>query len=262
MPILTRFLFALALASALSLAARRARMLSPSGSVAAIAVGTVALVAGWAWTAALLSFFVSSSLLSRWRRAVKERATGSIVEKGGERDAWQVAANGGVFALCALGATLWPSPVWALGGLGALAAATADTWATEVGTAIGGVPRAISSGRTVPAGTSGAVTLAGSLAMVVGALFLGTASWLAGFGKEVLLPVIAGGVAGAVVDTILGATVQERRWCERCAVATERHVHDCGTATSRQRGWSVMDNDVVNLTSCVAGAAVAVLCGR
>lgn len=262
MPILTRFLFALALATALSLSARRARMLSHSGSVAAIAVGTVALLAGWSWTGALLTFFVSSSLLSRWRRAVKERATSSIVEKGGERDAWQVAANGGVFALSALGAILWPSPAWALGGLGALGAATADTWATEVGTAIGGVPRAILSGRAVPAGTSGAVTLAGSIAMVVGALFLGTASWQLGFGKEVLLPVVAGGVTGAVVDTILGATVQERRWCDRCRVATERHIHDCGTATSRRRGWRGMDNDVVNLTSCVAGAAMAVLCGR
>lgn len=262
MPILTRFLLALALATALSLSALRARMLSRSGSVGAIAVGTVALLAGWSWTFALLTFFVSSSLLSRWRRAVKERATSSIVEKGGERDAWQVAANGGVFALCALGATLWPSTAWALGGLGALAAATADTWATEVGTAIGGVPRALASWRAVPAGTSGAVTLAGSIAMVAGALFLGTAASLFGFGKEVLVPVAAGGVAGAVFDTILGATVQERRWCAQCRAATERHVHDCGTATTRRRGWEVMDNDVVNLTSTVAGAAVSMLVGR
>ncbi len=180
------FALALALSLALSLAARRARVLSVTGAWSAVAVGTIAVVAGWPWTAVLLAFFASSSALSRWRRATKERATSSVVEKGGERDAWQVLANGGVFTLCALGAILWPAPAWTLAGLGALASATADTWATEVGTAIGGIPRAIATFRPVPAGTSGAVTLAGSLAMVAGALFLGTTALLAGFAKETL----------------------------------------------------------------------------
>lgn len=262
MPIPTQFLLALALAALLSLVARRARALSVSGAWSATAVGTVAVLAGWEWTAILLTFFATSSALSRWHRSVKERATSGVVEKGGERDAWQVFANGGIFALCALGGILWPSPSWTLAGVGALASATADTWATEIGTAIGGTPRAIWNGRAVPVGTSGAVTVAGSLAMLVGALVLGTAAVVAGFGKEILVPVVAGGVAGAVADTLLGATVQERRWCARCAQATEQQVHDCGAETTRRRGWAGLDNDVVNLTSCVAGAAVALLCGR
>jgi uncharacterized protein (TIGR00297 family) len=262
LPVPTRFVLALALASLLSLAAWRARALSPAGAWSAVAVGTVTVIAGWSWTLVLLTFFASSSLLSRWRREAKERATGGVVEKGGERDAWQVAANGGVFALCALGATLWPSAMWTFAGLGALATATADTWATEVGTAIGGVPRTLWNGHPVPAGTSGAVSVAGTLAMIIGAIFLGTSAVLAGFGKEVLVPVVLGGVAGAVADTALGATIQERRWCARCAQATERLEHGCGAATTRRRGWAGLDNDVVNLTSCVAGAAVALLCGR
>lgn len=257
-----RFVLALALASILSLAARRVRALSPSGAWSAVAVGTVTVLAGWSWTLVLLTFFASSSALSRWRHQAKARATSGVLEKGGERDAWQVAANGGVFAFCALGAMLWPSPAWTIAGLGALASATADTWATEVGTAIGGVPRAIWNGRPVPAGTSGAVSVAGSVAMLLGAVFLGTTAVLAGFGKEMLVPVVLGGVAGAVADTALGATVQERRWCTRCAQATERRQHDCGAETSRRRGWAGLDNDVVNLTSCVAGALVALLCGR
>ncbi|MEP7381111.1 MAG: DUF92 domain-containing protein [Gemmatimonadota bacterium] len=258
----TRFLFGLALAIAWALAARRARVLSASGAWSAVAVGTVTFMAGWSWMAVLLTFFVSSSLLSRWRRQTKERATLAVVEKGGERDAWQVLANGGIFALCALGTTLLPCSSWALAGLGALAGATADTWATEVGTAIGGMPRALLSGRPVPAGTSGAVTVAGTAAMLAGALFLGTTAVFAGFGKEVLVPVAVGGVAGAVIDTLLGATMQERRWCARCEQGTERLVHDCGAETTHRRGWAGLDNDVVNLTSCVAGAAVALLCGR
>jgi uncharacterized protein (TIGR00297 family) len=262
MNLLTRTLVGLVLAAALALAAHRARALSASGGWAALAVGTVATAAGWPWAAVLLAFFVSSSLLSRWRRAAKERATGAVVDKGGTRDAWQVVANGGVFALAALGAVVVPSSQWVLAGLGALAGATADTWATEIGTAIGGPPRALLGGARVPPGTSGAVTVAGTLAMVAGAVFLGTAATLAGFDKEMLLPVIVGGVAGASADTLLGATLQERRWCAPCGMLTERAIHDCGTPTVRRRGWRGIDNDVVNLTSCVAGAAVALLCGR
>jgi len=262
MTLLTRTLVGLVLAAALALAAHRTRALSASGAWGALVVGTLAMAAGAAWTAVLLAFFVSSSLLSRWRRNAKERATGAVVEKGGTRDAWQVAANGGVFAAAALGTVLLPHPQWALAGLGALAGAAADTWATEIGTAIGGPPRALFGGARVSPGTSGAVTVAGTLAMVAGACFVGTVAVLAGFDKEMWGPVVVGGAAGASVDTLLGATLQERRWCARCDAMTERAIHDCGTATSPRRGWRGFDNDVVNLTSCVAGAAVALLCGR
>jgi uncharacterized protein (TIGR00297 family) len=156
---------------------------------------------------------------------------------------------------------LSPSALWALGGVGALAGAAADTWATEIGTAVGGVPRTILGWRPVPAGTSGAVTVAGSVAMVAGACFIGTVAWLAGFDMRVAAAVSVGGIGGATADTILGATLQERRWCARCQVVTERRVHDCGRDTSRRGGWAGMDNDIVNLTSCVAGAVVALLCG-
>jgi len=262
MSLLTRFLLGLGLAAMLALATRRAHVLSTSGAWGAVVVGTLATAAGWRWTAVLLAFFVSSSLLSRWRHERKAKATAAVLAKGGARDAWQVAANGGIFALCALGAVLVPSPWWGLAGLGALAGAAADTWSTEVGTAIGGVPRSVIGRRQVPPGTSGAVTGAGTLAMVAGAIFVGTVAVLSGFGKEVWLPVVLGGVAGGADDSLLGATLQERRWCPQCAEATERVVHDCGAETSRRRGWGGFDNDAVNLTSCMAGAAVALLCGR
>lgn len=262
MTLLARTLLGLALATAIAIAAQRARVLSRSGVVAAAVIGTVATAAGWRWCVLLLAFFFSSSLLSRWRRDVKARVTRPIVEKDGPRDAWQVLANGGVFAACALGALGAPSVHWSVAGLGALAVATADTWATEVGTAVGGVPRTILGLREVPPGTSGAVTWAGTLAMLAGAAFLGTVAWRGGLEWWVALAGGAGGVAGAMTDTLLGGTVQARRWCPRCEAPTERRVHDCGSPTTGRGGWTHLGNDGVNLTSCAAGALVALLCGR
>jgi hypothetical protein len=71
-------------------------------------------------------------------RREKERRTGGVVAKGGERDARQVLANGGLFTLAALGSLLAPSPLWEAAGAGAIAAATADTWATRSAPSPGG----------------------------------------------------------------------------------------------------------------------------
>lgn len=261
MSLVTRTLVGLALAVAISLAARRAHALSWSGGVAATVMGVAATAAGWRWCVLLLAFFLSSTLLSRWRRETKERATRAVVEKGGARDAWQVLANGGVFTVCALGSVALPSALWATAGLGALAAATADTWATEVGTAVGGVPRRVLGWRAVATGTSGAVTVAGTIAMLAGAACLGTLAWWIGLKWQGALAGGVGGVAGAVVDTLLGATLQSQRWCASCGAPTERRVHDCGHPTAPRAGWGRLDNDGVNLTSCAAGAVVALLCG-
>jgi len=145
----------LALALVVALAARRARSLSPSGATAAVVVGTSAVAAGWAYGALLIAYFVASSALSRWRAAEKTRRTDAVVEKGGERDARQVLANGLAFAACALG-TLVTSPraaaAWGTAAAGALAAAAADTWATEIGTLSSRPPRSVLTGRVVPRG--------------------------------------------------------------------------------------------------------------
>jgi len=257
----TRALAGLALALAIAVGARRARSLAPSGTVAATVVGTIAIAAGWGWGALLILFFATSSALSRWRRAEKERRTATIVEKTGERDAWQVLANGGVFTGAALAAIALPgstvAPIVAAAGAGALAAAAADTWATEVGVLAGRSPRTIVGGRVVPPGTSGAVSWPGLAAMVAGAVAIAAAA--RALGVAALLPVLGGGLAGAMVDTMLGSAVQERRWCDRCDVATERRTHVCGAATRHVGGVAGLDNDWVNIACTGAGAAVASL---
>ena len=74
--------------------------------------------------------------------------------------------------------------------------------------------------------------------------------------------VALGGVVGALLDSLLGATVQARRWCAMCARETERAVHDCGTATRPLRGWAWLDNDLVNFLSNAAGGLLAALLSR
>jgi uncharacterized protein (TIGR00297 family) len=256
--VLGRAVIGAVLSAIIAVAARRARTLATSGAIAATVMGTISLAAGWTWGALLLTMFVPASALSRLGERQKAERVGPVVEKGGERDAGQVVANGGMYAVAALGSLLGPSPIWYAIGAGALAASAADTWATEVGTLAEGDPISIISGRRVAPGTSGGISLMGTAAGVGGALFIGAGAALTDWPVR-FAAVALGGVAGTLADSLLGATVQTRRWCERCSESTERHVHSCGTPTRHRGGLVGFDNDAVNAVCSGVGALVALL---
>ena len=252
----------LLLAASVSVFARKARSLTTGGAIAATFVGTVAVAAGWNWGALLILYFVSSTLLSRSGRALKEQRTASIVAKGGERDFIQVLANGATFTGAAVAMIVRPDVRWIALGAGSLAAAAADTRAPEIGTLYGGEPRSIVTWRRLPTGTSGGVSAIGTLAVVSGAMFIAVLAKLFGATPAVARHVALGGVVGALIDSLLGATIQARRRCVVCERETERTTHDCGAETRHLRGSAWLDKDMVNFLSSAAGGLLAALLSR
>ena len=276
-------ILAFVLAAAISAAAFRARALSSDGAIAAVVVGTIVFgMGGPAWALLLLAFFISSTALTRWRAATKA-AAGEEVAKGGRRDAMQVLANGGVATLVAALAALRPDLALFPAFAGAIAAATADTWATEVGLLSRGLPRLITTGRRVSPGTSGGVTPLGTAAALAGGVFIGALAgvlvhlgWTgashsvgdvvaaasattradAGAAARIALVTSAAALLAALFDSLLGATVQAAYHCPRCNRTTERRVHRCGTRTTRTRGLAWIDNDAVNLGATAVGAVM------
>lgn len=236
--------------------------LSGSGAVAASIVGGLIFgLGGIPWATLLLIFFISSSLLSR----VFVRRKASLSEKfakGSRRDSGQVLANGGLGAFLVLIYWYFPDELvlW-IAFAGAIAAVNADTWATELGVLSPSPPRLITNGRIVTRGTSGAVTLVGYLASLAGAglislmavVFTPDLHWLTLF-----LILVAGGLVGATVDSILGTTVQGIYYCPQCDKETESYPrHHCGTGTRQIRGWRWLNNDLVNLVCSCVGAGIA-----
>lgn len=261
-----RLLLGLIYSSMIALLARRRRSLTRSGAAGTIAVGTTIFgMGGWSWGLSLVYFFVSSTLFSHYREREKARTVGDKFSKGSERDIGQVAANGGLATLLALAYGLTGSlpfrKLLQAGFTGALATATADTWATELGVLSQQEPRLIITGERVVPGTSGGITLAGTVASALGAFSLGAIFWGAQrFPKWLVsLPFVAlvSGLAGSFFDSLLGATVQAMYYCPVCEKETERRIHRCGTKTTPLRGIPWVDNDVVNFLATMCGAFVA-----
>ncbi len=278
------------LAALIAYGAYRAHSLNRSGAIAAAVLGTLIFgLGGFGWAVLLLAFFISSSLLSRLFGA-RQPAVSEKYAKGSRRDAWQVLANGGAAGVFVLFHAFFPIAAWPwIGCAAALAAANADTWATELGVLSRSAPRLISTGRKVEMGTSGGITLLGTLASLAGAAWLAffaallwrgyTGLTLVGipFNLADLLgvsPVEFGisqrlawfgilslaGLAGSLVDSLLGATLQAIYRCPACAKETERHpLHSCGTPTELLRGLPWLNNDWVNLICTLSAALLALL---
>jgi uncharacterized protein (TIGR00297 family) len=250
-------------AAAFSLAARRARALSPSGAIAATAVGgTVVTGSGIRGGGMLITFFITSTLLGRL-------PAGEHLEqrRGRERDAVQVMANGGVAAILALLSSFSRERTRSLllaGFGGALATAAADTWATEIGSRSGTQPRSIVTCQPTTPGASGGVTVTGLAASAVATTLIAQLASApnastAHHPSPRAIAIALGGFTGALIDSLLGATVQEVRFCDTCLVETEEPLHRCGTQTRVLRGARWCDNDMVNAIATAAGATTAML---
>jgi uncharacterized protein (TIGR00297 family) len=261
-----QFVIGFVLALSISAAARLLRSLSYSGALAAVVLGTLVYgFGGWQAALLLIAFFVSSSLVGKLARSRAGHVRTSYA-KGAERDAGQVLGNGIVPGVLAIAISTSAAGAWTwLAFGGAIAAVTADTWATELGALSASAPRLITNlSRRVSAGTSGGVSIVGTCAAALGAMLIATLTGLvAPAGHSTwILPITVAGFVGALFDSLLGATVQTMYRCVADGTETEQHpVHRCGSPTLHLRGWSWLNNDRVNLACAVLGALAAAAFG-
>lgn len=269
--VVARIFLGLLISSAIGVTAWRRASLTASGAIGAVLIGTPLFgLGGWEAGILLVAFFVSSSALSRYKARSQSKADAArFFDKTGRRDIGQAFANGGAAALFAVAFGVAESPgvrdLWRAAMLGALAAVTADTWATELGVLSRRRPVLITTLQPAVPGRSGAVSLAGSAAAVAGAAFIGAlfvAVQLA-FGAvadaallSTAAAVTVGGVAGSFVDSLLGATLQAQYHDEQLNKPTEKSHDPSGRPHRLVGGVPRMNNDLVNFFASLAGAAV------
>ena len=194
---------------------RAVRGVTTTGALAGALVCLALLVGvGRSGFAALLVVFLLTWASTRLGYAHKQ-SLGTAERRAG-RNALQVLANLGVASVCALlYATAGRDPRILVASGAALAEAAADTVSSEIGQAIGGVPRLVSNWKPVAAGTDGAITFAGTAAGVAAAIAV-SLTGIVGWRSAYLCA--AAGALGMMADSFLGATLERRRLLSNNAV--------------------------------------------
>ncbi len=186
-----------------------ARAVDRGGAIAGVLLATVLYVfGGWPGLVMLGGLMVIGTAVTRLGYARKE-ALGVAEGRGGRRGIGSVVGNAGAGVAFAFLAVSTPhSEAFSIAMVAAFATALFDTTATEVGQAFGRHPVLLTTWRTVPEGTSGGVSLAGTLAGVCGATVLAGVGWLMGLVAGLgFLAVILGAFCGSTFESFLGATM-------------------------------------------------------
>jgi len=182
--------------------------------------------------AALGALFLMTWLSTRLGYRTKHQL--GVAERREGRNGWQISANLGAAALSAVAFGITGNGAWLTAATAALAEAATDTVASEIGQIRSQTALLITTWETVPAGTDGGITLAGTLSGVAAGTMIAA---IAAFGGMVpharfWIPA-ATGVIGMLIDSLLGATLQRRGWMNNEA------VNLCGTLTAAALGYAI-----------------------
>lgn len=253
----TPFYIGLKFSVILSLISWKLKILDRSGAVGAVLIGTLVFGYGqWAYAIPMLLFFFSSGLFSRIGKAHKRAIKNTDAEKSG-RNLAQVMANGGLPTFIIMIGT-WQQwdflfPMY----LALLATATADTWATEIGTALRGQKTySVSSFRLLPQGVSGGISVTGTAAALLGSLFIAALGFVLveQFSISTFLMVAALGFVGAMIDSLIG-DLWQRRYLSPEGVKSD--FADGYFQLPAGIAW--LNNDLVNFISALLVAVLSFL---
>ncbi|PYY23019.1 MAG: hypothetical protein DMG62_10190 [Acidobacteria bacterium] len=210
-PFCARLLPALMITLAFAVVARVLASVTGSGAAAGFLVTSMLLVtSGPAMFVAALLVFVLTLLATKFGK--KRKQSLRIAERSGGRDGAQVMANVGISAIFAVLSAITSRRLPLLvGSLAALAEAACDTVSSETGKALALQARLVTSGRLVPAGTDGAISIPGTLLGVGAAALVALEAMIAGLiDLRRALIVAAAGTLGMFLDSLLGATLERR----------------------------------------------------
>lgn len=263
-------IIAVLISSFIAIRAYRKNSLDVSGAFAGFFVMVVHLSVNYRFGAMLLAFFFTSSKLTKMGED-RKRSIDADFKEGGQRNWIQVLSNGGI-------ATILVVAFWNFTGsqdtclnskesylitslvggmIGHYSCCNGDTWSSELGVLSEAQPRLITTFKPVRRGTNGGITKAGLLAAAAAGCVIGLAFVLPGlftrsctndaFLKQLLVIPLStlAGLAGSLIDSLLGATLQFSGFCS----IRNKVVSKPGPTVKRISGLRILDNNGVNLVS-------------
>lgn len=221
--------------------------LSLDGARAGTVLGTLVFgLGGFSITFLVLFFFLSSTLISIKDKVVIEPASYNYTRQT-RRDGLQVWSNGFWFSIFLMMGFVFEAEVFWVAAISALATATADTWATELGSRRFNVQTYLLNGLEVDPGTEGGVSVPGTLAGLTGSLIISFfAVYLFSLTMSALFIIFIAGFLGCLADSYFGAVLQ----------GTNRTL---SLPFFKNGATGTVDNNMVNWISTGVGSLLAIM---
>ncbi|MDX9691722.1 MAG: DUF92 domain-containing protein [Acholeplasmataceae bacterium] len=258
---LVDIIIGLGLSLIIAFLAYKKKSLDLSGFLGAILFGTLIYIFGsYVVWSILISFFISSSLLTKLHeKKDQERSEG--------RNIVQVISNAMIATVFSILYYVTKESFFMLAAVVSIAASNADTWASEIGILSKGKTYYITNFKVAPKGASGAITVLGTLASFIGALFIAiifvtlyglvtplTPIEIVSYGFIVTIS----GFLGCQIDSLLGALLQAKYKGVNSGVITEKKWLP-NEKVILASGIAFITNDMVNLISSFGAALISIL---
>jgi len=210
------------------------KTVSKSGLIGGVVVGIIIYFClGIGGFLILFTFFALGSWSSKHK--YKWKASHAVAQENrGRRSVKHAVAKGGVGLVMAIMALLTNIPeIFKIAFVAAFATATFDTISSELGQIYGKKPILITSMKSVPIGTDGAISIEGTILGVASAALIGAEAYLLHLiSLSSIIIVVIAAFVGTTVESVLGATIERRKW---------------------------VNNEVINFINISTGAGVSML---
>ena len=249
-----------------------------SGCAAGVIVGFAVSLANYSFIMMMITFFLSSSIATKLKYDVKCDIDCEYTKNPG-RNWIQVLCNGGIATQISLIYLIYrgPSDVHLLDDdvftrkliiavLASISCVFGDTLSSEIGSVFSSsAPRLITTLRSVPKGTNGAVSLVGLAASAVAGLLISLTYFVFDYSfcqsvdrmqrlTFVTLIALCTSIGGSLIDSLLGATVQLSGLTKDAKL-----TDDPSKCVSSISGLPLLDNHAVNFISCAICTLLAPL---
>lgn len=233
---------------------------------ATLSAGSIYAFGGLPMWSLLMIFFLSSTMIGKSKKIFSLEKEDQISKKSGSRDGLQVLANSLPALISLMLYYFTKNTVFLPAAICAIASSMADTWASEIGVLSKKDPISILTGKSLPSGLSGGVSLLGFIASFIGSMVIAGCALLfyhnffiinSFFNMNLLiifLFITLLGFLGGLVDSFLGATLQVK-YKNINSSFTEQEF-SFGKKNRVVSGIIWIDNDMVNFLS---GLSVSII---
>ena len=201
------------------------------------------------------AFTIAAGKISKSKR---EKIESTIHKKKGPRDIVQIICNVMCGSICILAYGITSREIFAYGFFGAMAASLSDSLASELGILAKKDPVNICTMQKTKPGMSGGVTLWGLLCSLIGAMLIAVPAIFKISGIAPFIIITVSGFIAALIDSILGGSLQAKYECPVCGLISEKPLH-CDEKGKLVKGLSFLNNDGVNLLNNISGAVIAMI---